>query len=153
MFSIGLHWCKINTHDDVMTHKHFLRYWLFARGIHQSHVVSPQKWPVTCSVGVFFAVIVWRISWTNNVVAGDLRDYNAHVMSQQCGQSGNKSLLEPTLTKITDLFCATRWWWVTVFRVHSNRLLQNSLTFPWHLPDSIHISLTKRNNKSVNDRF
>ena len=39
------------------------------------------------------------------------------------------------------------------FRVRSNRLLQNSLTFPWHLPDSIHISLTKRNNKSVNDRF
>ena len=38
-------------------------------------------------------------------------------------------------------------------RVRSNRLLQNSLTFPWHLPDSIHISLTKRNNKSVNDRF
>ena len=32
-------------------------------------------------------------------------------------------------------------------RVHSNRLLQNSLTFPWHLPDNIHISLTKRNNK------
>ena len=24
---------------------------------------------------------------------------------------------------------------------------------PWHFPDSIHISLTKRNNKSVNDRF
>ena len=24
---------------------------------------------------------------------------------------------------------------------------------PWHLPDSIHISLTKHNNKSVNDRF
>ena len=23
------------------------------------------------------------------------------------------------------------------FRVHSNRLLQNSLTFPWHLPDNI----------------
>ena len=38
-------------------------------------------------------------------------------------------------------------------RVHSNRLLQNSLTFPWHLPDSIHISLTKCNKKSVNDRF
>ena len=38
-------------------------------------------------------------------------------------------------------------------RVRSNRLLQNSLTFPWHLPDSILISLTKRNNKSVNDRF
>ena len=24
---------------------------------------------------------------------------------------------------------------------------------PWHFPDSIHISLTKRNNKSVNDLF
>ena len=33
------------------------------------------------------------------------------------------------------------------FRVHSCRLLQNSLTFPWHLPDSIHISLTKCNKK------
>ena len=36
-------------------------------------------------------------------------------------------------------------------RVHSNRPHQNSLTFPWHLPDSIHISLTKRNNKSVDE--
>ena len=33
-------------------------------------------------------------------------------------------------------------------RVHSNRLLQNSLTFPWHRPDSIHISLTKPKNKN-----
>ena len=38
-------------------------------------------------------------------------------------------------------------------RVHSNRLLQNSLTFPWHLQDGIHISLTKLNNNGVNDRF
>ena len=36
-------------------------------------------------------------------------------------------------------------------RVHSNRRHQNSLTFPWHLPDSIHISLTKCNNKSVDE--
>ena len=40
-------------HDDVITWKHFPRYWSFVRGIHRSPVNSPQKL-VMRSFDVFF---------------------------------------------------------------------------------------------------
>ena len=43
-------------HDDIMPWKHFLHYWLFVRGIHQSLVDSPHRGPVMHSIGVFFAI-------------------------------------------------------------------------------------------------
>ena len=44
----------ILTHGDVIKWKHFPRYWPFVRGIHQSPVNSPNKWPVTRSCDVSF---------------------------------------------------------------------------------------------------
>ena len=41
-------------HDDVISWKHFPRYWPFVRGIHQSPVNPPAQRPVTGSFDVFF---------------------------------------------------------------------------------------------------
>ena len=56
-FSLILHWWQDGlrlTHDDVIKWKHFLRYWPFVRGIHQSPVNFPPQRPVTRSFDVFF---------------------------------------------------------------------------------------------------
>ena len=46
---------KALQHDDVMTRKQFLHYWLFVRGIHQSQGDSPHKVQVIQTFYVFFA--------------------------------------------------------------------------------------------------
>ena len=54
------------TYDDIIIWKHFLYYWLFVRGIHQSLVDSPHKGPVAQSFVVFFDVCLnkqWSHQW------------------------------------------------------------------------------------------
>ena len=68
----------IHFHDDVISWKHFPRYWPFVRGIHRSPVNSPHKcqWRGTM-MGFFF--ICARINcWVNNREAGGLRRHRAH---------------------------------------------------------------------------
>ena len=64
-------------HDDIIKWKHFLRYWPFVRGIHQSLVNSSHKgkW---CGALMFSLICVWINGWVNNREAGDLRCYHAH---------------------------------------------------------------------------
>ena len=81
-------------------------------------------------------ICAWINGWVNNGEVGDLRRHRAHY-----------DVTVMTFTGIK-LEIVDQW---STSRVHSNRRHQNSLTFPWHLPDSIHISLTKRNNKSVDE--
>ena len=63
--------------DDVIKWKHFLHYWHFVRGIHQSPVNSPHKsqW---CRALVFSLIWVGTNSWANQQDDGDLRWHHAH---------------------------------------------------------------------------
>ena len=64
-------------HDDVITWKHFPRYWPFVWRIHRSPVNSPHKgqWPGAL---MFSLICVWINDWVNNGEAGDLRRYRIH---------------------------------------------------------------------------
>ena len=67
-----LHW-----HDDVITWKHFPRYWPFVLGIHRSPVNSSRKgqW----HGALMFSLICARINgWVNNRKAGYLRRDRTH---------------------------------------------------------------------------
>ena len=57
--------------------KHFLRYWLFVRGIHRSPANSPHKghWRGALK---FSLICARKSSWANHRVAGDLRRHRAH---------------------------------------------------------------------------
>ena len=57
--------------------KHFLLYWPFVQGIHQSPVNSPYKgqW---CGALVFSLICTQINGWVNNGEAGDLRCHHAH---------------------------------------------------------------------------
>ena len=64
-------------HDDVITWKHFPRYWPFVRGIHRSPVNSPHKGQWRGAL-MFSLICVWINGWLNNRGAGDSRRYRAH---------------------------------------------------------------------------
>ena len=64
-------------HDDVIKWKHFLRYWPFVRGIHQSPVNSPHKGQWRGALAFSF-ICAWINGWVNNREAGDLRRHRAH---------------------------------------------------------------------------
>ena len=64
-------------HDDVIKWKHFLLYWPFVWGIHQSPVNSPHKGQWLGAL-MFSLICVWINSWVNNREAGDLRRRRAH---------------------------------------------------------------------------
>ena len=84
-----IHWELANTsamtswsgfqqsHDDVIKWKHFLCYWPFVRGIHQSLVNSHHKaqWRGTL---MFSLNCTWINGWVNNCEAGDLKCHGAH---------------------------------------------------------------------------
>ena len=63
--------------DDVIKWKHFLRYWPFVRGIHQSPLNSPHKgqWrgALMCSL-----ICAWINGWLNNREAGYFRRNSAN---------------------------------------------------------------------------
>ena len=62
---------------DVITWKHFPRYWSFARGIHRSPVNSPHKSQRPGAL-MFYSICSWINGWVNNREAGDLRRHLAH---------------------------------------------------------------------------
>ena len=64
-------------HDDVIKWKHFLRYWPFVRGIHQSLVNSPHKGQWGGAL-MFSLICAWINGWVNNRDAVDLRHHSAH---------------------------------------------------------------------------
>ena len=76
---------KIYYHDDVIKWKHFLHYWPFVRGIHQSPVDSPHKGQWRGAL-MFPLICVCINGWVNNREAGYLRCHRAHydVIVMQC---------------------------------------------------------------------
>ena len=64
-------------HDNVITWKHFPRYWPYVRGIHRSPVKSPLKgqWRGALMLQLICA---WTKGWVNSREPGDLRCYCAH---------------------------------------------------------------------------
>ena len=71
---------------DVITWKHFPRYWPFVRGIHRSPVKSQHRGQWRGAL-MFSLICVWINGWVKNREAGDLRRYRAHydiiVMTQR----------------------------------------------------------------------
>ena len=68
-------------HDDVIKWKHFPRYWLFVRGIHQSSVNSPHKGQWRGAL-IFSLICDWINGWINNREAGDQTHYDVIVMKK-----------------------------------------------------------------------
>ena len=54
------------THDNVIKWKHFLRYWPFVRGIHQTPVDSPHKGQWRGGALMFSLICAWTNDWANN---------------------------------------------------------------------------------------
>ena len=80
----ALHYERLHTvywwmqnHDDVITWKHFPRYWLYVRGIHRSPVNSPHKGQWRGAL-MFSLICAWINGWVNNREAGDLRRHRGH---------------------------------------------------------------------------
>ena len=67
----------VKYHDEVFKWKHFLRYWPFVRGIHQSPGNSPHKGQWRGAL-MFSLICAWINSWVNNGEAGDLGRNRAH---------------------------------------------------------------------------
>ena len=62
---------------DVVTKKHFPRYWPFVQGIHWSPVNSPHKGRWRGAL-MFSLICAWIYGLVNNGEAGDLRRHRAH---------------------------------------------------------------------------
>ena len=67
----------MNIHDGIIKWKHFLHYWPFVQGIHQSPVNSPHKGQWHGAL-MFSLNCVWINGWVNNREASDLRRYRGH---------------------------------------------------------------------------
>ena len=61
----------------------------------------------------------------------------------------HENISENNICEMAAILSRERW----VKSNYSGFIAIGFFKIPWHLPDSLHISLTKRNNKSVNDRF
>ena len=90
------HCCQMLYHDDVITWKHFPRYWPFVWGIHRSPVNSPHKGQWRGAL-MFSFICTWINGWVNNREAGDLRRHRAHyhvtVMATCAHQGWTKTTL------------------------------------------------------------
>ena len=69
--------CSCLQHADIIKWKHFLHYWPFVLGIHQSLVNSPHKGQ-QCRALMFSLIRAWTNGWVNNQDTGDLRCHHAH---------------------------------------------------------------------------
>ena len=79
-WSNGCH--TIQNHHDAIIWNHFLHYWPFVKGIHQSLVDSPHKGAsnVECSCA-FYLLLTWTSYWTNSHVTADLAHHNINITS------------------------------------------------------------------------
>ena len=79
--SIGLWWRSCEPieifHDGVIKWKHFLSYWFFVRGIHQSPGDSPHQGQLR-RVLMFSLICDWRVVEQNVWDGGDLRRIDVH---------------------------------------------------------------------------
>ena len=75
----------IMQHDDVITWKHFPRYWPFVRGIHRFPVNSSHKGQWRGAL-IFSLICVWINDWVNNREAGDLRRHRGHYIWRHCNE-------------------------------------------------------------------
>ena len=66
-----------NEYDDVITWKHFPRYWPFVRGIHLPST-SPHKGHQWRGALMFSLIRAWTYDWANDRDAVDLRCHRAH---------------------------------------------------------------------------
>ena len=57
--------CQTIFYDDVLKWKHFLRYWLFVRGIHRLSLNSPRKGQWHRAL-MFSLICAWINGWVNN---------------------------------------------------------------------------------------
>ena len=64
-------------HDDVIKWKYFPCYWPFVREIHRSPVNSQHKGQWRGAL-MFSLICTWINGWVNNHEAGELRRYSAH---------------------------------------------------------------------------
>ena len=69
-------------HHDVIAWKYGPRYWRFVTGIHRSPVNSPYKRQLRGAMRRSL-MYVRTNTWTNNVVAGDLRRHDDHATSPE----------------------------------------------------------------------
>ena len=78
-------------HDDVITWKHFPRYWPFVQGIHRSPVNSPHKGKWRRAL-MFSWSAPWVHGWVNTGEAGNLRRV---IGWQSVDISGQQSHISP----------------------------------------------------------
>ena len=84
----------VHIHHDVIKWKHFLHYWPFVLGIHQS-LVNSMHWGQWHRALIFSLIYAWINSWVSNREAGDLRCHHAHYdVIVMCYLFGVKSLPE-----------------------------------------------------------
>ena len=69
---------KKTSHDDVITWKHFPRYWPFVRGEFTGPRWTPRTKASDAELWCLFFICVWINSWVNNGDAGDLRCHGIH---------------------------------------------------------------------------
>ena len=100
--------------DDVIKWKHFLRYWLYVRGIHRSLVNSSRKGQWRGAL-IFSLICVRKNGWVNNGEAGDLRRHQVHY----------------------DVILMYSWWaGHTCDRYRLMSVLWMAMTDLWHVKDS-----------------
>ena len=95
-------------HDDIITWKHFPRYWPFVKGILRSPVDSLNKgqWR---GASVSPLICAWTNGWANNWYAGDLKRHLAHydktVMDKSLLRWGRLSHICIRLTLVQIMAC------------------------------------------------
>ena len=91
----GVYWIFLKKYD-IIKWKHFPRYWLFVKGIHQSMVDLPPKgqWH---GVLLFSLIYAWINGWANNRDARDLRCHHTH-----CDVTVMRPCYRGTITSLPD---------------------------------------------------
>ena len=122
----------ISSHDDVITSKHFPRYWSFVWGIRLSPVNSPHKgqW---CDVLMFSLICAWINGWVNNCEAGDLRCHHAYYY--------DVTVMTRKMFTVCTVWCSALIWWWSILPVcfrtnHNNKEMWERkllLSPTWHI--------------------
>ena len=131
LISIRIAWQLIKTlhsqeHDDVITWKHFPRYWPFVRGIHRSPVNYPHQGQWRGALMCFF-ICVWINGRVNNREAGDLRRYHAHcgVIVMKKKLDANPSLALVSFDNFTAAFVTSQGFVALCASIHYSSVIQS----------------------------